>query len=177
MAELSTVARPYAEALFQVARAGSLAAWSDLIDELAAVAANADMQAAITDPQLGAEQVYGLFTAVVKTSLSIEAQNFLRTLIANRRLALLPEIAAQYHGLKNTQEGIADAEIVSAFPMADAQVAELVVALEKKFGVKLRAKVAVDASLIGGVRVTVGDEVLDSSVRTRLEQMRVALTA
>ena len=71
-----------------------------------------------------------MFTADVKTSLSIEAQNFLRTLIANRRLALLPEIAAQYHGLKNTQEGIADAEIVSAFPMADAQVAELVVALE-----------------------------------------------
>lgn len=177
MAELSTVARPYAEALFQVARGGDLGRWSELARELATIAGNTQMQAAVADPKLSNEQIYALFTGVLKSSLPAEGQNFVRTLITNGRLTLLPEIVRQFQQLKNAQEGVADADIVSAFPMADAQVAELVGALEKKFGIKLRAKVAVDASLIGGVRVTVGDEVLDSSVRTRLEQMRVALTA
>ncbi len=177
MAEISTVARPYAEALFQVARSGDLARWSEIVTELAGLGGNAQMRAAIDDPKLTDEQIYGLFTGVLKAPLPAEGQNFVRALIANGRLTLLPEIARQFRQLKNAQEGVADADIVSAFPMPDAQVAELIGALEKKFGIKLRAKVAVDSSLIGGVRVTVGDEVLDSTVRTRLEQMRVALTA
>lgn len=177
MAEISTVARPYAEALFQVARGGDLARWSEIVTELAGLGGNAQMRAAIDDPKLTDEQIYTLFTGVLKAPLPAEGQNFVRALIANGRLTLLPEIARQFRQLKNAQEGVADADIVSAFPMPDAQVAELIGALEKKFGIKLRAKVAVDSSLIGGVRVTVGDEVLDSTVRTRLEQMRVALTA
>lgn len=177
MAEISTVARPYAEALFQVARAGDLARWSATVTELAGIGGNAQMRTAIDDPKITDEQIFGLFTGLLATPLSAEGQNFVRALIANGRLTLLPEIARQFAQLKNAQEGVADADIISAFPMPDAQVAELIGALEKKFGIKLRAKVAVDSSLIGGVRVTVGDEVLDSSVRTRLEQMRVALTA
>jgi len=177
MAEISTLARPYAEALFQVARTENLGAWSELVDEFAQVAGNPDVQAAIADPKLGDEQIYGLFTGVLRAALPAEGQNFIRTLITNNRLVLLPEIAQQFAQLKNAQDGVADADIVSAFPMADGQVAELVAALERKFKIRLRAKVTVDASLIGGVRVTVGDEVLDSTVRTRLEQMRVALTA
>lgn len=177
MAEISTVARPYAEAMFQVARGGDLGRWSEIVTELAGLGGNAQMRAAIDDPKLTDEQIYTLFTGVLKAPLPAEGQNFVRALIANGRLTLLPEIARQFRQLKNAQEGVADADIVSAFPMPDAQVAELIGALEKKFGIKLRAKVAVDSSLIGGVRVTVGDEVLDSSVRTRLEQMRVALTA
>lgn len=177
MAEISTIARPYAEALFQVARSGDLALWSGLVKEMAAIGGNERMRMAIVDPKLSDDQVYGLFTGVLAKPLPTEGQNFVRTLIANGRLALLAEIARQFNQLKNAQEGVADADIVSAFPMVDAQVAELIGALEKKFGVKLRAKVAVDASLIGGVRVTVGDEVLDGTVRTRLEQMRIALTA
>ncbi len=177
MAELSTVARPYAEALFEVARNGDLARWSEVVTELGVLGGNEQVRAAIADPKLTDDQIYGLVTGVLQSQLPTEGQNFVRTLIENSRLALLPEIARQFRELKNAREGVADADIVSAFPMPDAQVAELIGALEKKFGIKLRAKVAVDSSLIGGVRVTVGDEVLDSTVRTRLEQMRVALTA
>ncbi|HEU4622842.1 MAG TPA: F0F1 ATP synthase subunit delta [Burkholderiaceae bacterium] len=177
MAELSTVARPYAEALFQVAKKGDLGAWTQVVSNLALVADDAQMQAAIADPKLDDTQIYGLFTGVLSMELPPEAQNFVRTLVSNSRLALLPEIARQFRHLKNLHEGIADADIASAFPMSDAQVGDLVSALEKKFGVRLRAKVTVDASLLGGVRVTVGDEVLDTTVRARLEQMRAALTA
>ncbi len=95
----------------------------------------------------------------------------------NDRLAALPEIARQFRVLKNESEGVADCLIESAFPMSDAQVAELLAALSKKFGLKLKPEVRVDAGLIGGVRVTVGDHVLDTSVKTRLAQMQAALTA
>jgi F-type H+-transporting ATPase subunit delta len=98
-------------------------------------------------------------------------------LVENSRLALLPEIEQQFRELKNAFESTADAQIVSAFPMSDAQVNELLAALEKKFGRKLNASLSVDASLIGGVRVTVGDEVLDSSVSARLQNMQTVLAA
>jgi F-type H+-transporting ATPase subunit delta len=98
-------------------------------------------------------------------------------LAENGRLALLPEIGAQFHVLKNAQEGAADANISSAFALSEAQVKDLTAALEKKFGRKLNPSVTVDQSLIGGVRVVVGDEVLDTSVRAKLQQMHVALAA
>lgn len=177
MAELSTVARPYAEALFQVAKQGDLNAWNDYVNELALVARDPQMQAAMSDPRLDDAQVYETFVGVLKTGLPPEGKNFVRTLITNDRLALMPEIARQFRHLKNLQDGIADATIASAFAMHDEQVANLVAALEKKFNVKLRAHVEVDPALIGGVRVTVGDEVLDTTVRARLDRMRAALTA
>jgi F-type H+-transporting ATPase subunit delta len=105
------------------------------------------------------------------------AQNFVRELIAQGRLQAMPEVAVQFKRLKNAHEGVADAEISSAFPLEAAALNDLVLLLEKKFSIKLRPVVSVDASLIGGVRVKVGDEVLDTSVRARLEQMKTALTA
>ena len=105
------------------------------------------------------------------------AKNLLRTVIDNGRLAALPEIAAQYHALVNARSGVSQATIYSAYPMDDAQRAEVVAALERRFGRKLEASVEVEPELIGGVRVVVGDEVLDTSVKARLEQMKVALTA
>jgi F-type H+-transporting ATPase subunit delta len=98
-------------------------------------------------------------------------------LVDNGRLTLLPEIGAQFHALKNAQEGAADAEISSAFELSDTQVRELIAALEKKFGRKLNPSVSIDKDLIGGVRVVVGDEVLDTSVRARLQQMHAALAS
>jgi F-type H+-transporting ATPase subunit delta len=109
--------------------------------------------------------------------MDAEAKNLLSMLIENGRLSLLHEIEQQFHELKNAFESTADAQIISAFPMADEQVRDLVVALEKKFGRKLIASVSVDAALIGGVRVTVGDEVLDTSVSARLAHMQTALAA
>jgi F-type H+-transporting ATPase subunit delta len=105
------------------------------------------------------------------------AQNFLKTVIENGRLSVLPEIAAQFRALKNAQGGSLDAVIFSAFEIDSAELATLAAALEKRFNRKLNVSVELQADLIGGIRVVVGDEVLDSSVKARLEQMKVALTS
>lgn len=177
MAELSTIARPYAEALFQVAKQGDLTAWTTLVDEMAALAGHADMRALMLDPKVTDEQLYQVFTGVMKTPLQQYAQNFLRELITQGRLVAMPEVAAQFKRLKNAHQGVADAEIYSAFALDGAALNDLVASLEKKFRIKLRPVVTVDPNLIGGVRVKVGDEVLDTSVRARLEQMKTALMA
>lgn len=177
MAELATVARPYAEAVFRVAQTGDMAAWSTLVSELAQVGANPDVQDFARNPNVTEAQVADAFASLVKTPMTAEAKNFVNMLIENGRVSLLPEIGAQFAVLKNAQEGAADAEIVSAFEISAAQVADLVKTLEKKFGRKLNPTVTVDPSLIGGVRVVVGDEVLDTSVRAKLQRMNVALTS
>jgi F-type H+-transporting ATPase subunit delta len=104
-------------------------------------------------------------------------RNFLRTVIDNGRLAALPVVASQFHELASRSQGVAEASVESAFPMDAAQLNELLVSLEKRFGQKLTATVHIEPSLIGGVRVTVGDEVLDTSVRARLDRMKTTLTA
>ena len=177
MAELATVARPYAEALFRVAQTGDMAAWSELVSQLAQVGANPDVQAFAANPKLSNAELVATLTSLVKAPVTPEATNFLTMLAENGRIALLPEIGTQFQVLKNAQLGAADAHIASAFALSDAQVAELVGVLEKKFGRKLNPSVTVDPSLIGGVRVLVGDEVLDTSVRAKLQQMHVALTS
>ena len=179
MAELATIARPYAEALFGVAEAGDIAAWSTLVQELAQVARLPEVLSVATNPKVSRAQVSDLMLAAVKSTLkdNAPAKNFVQMLVDNHRLPLLPEIATQFEELKNAREGAADALIVSAFPLEGAQLNDLVASLDRKFKRKLKPTVQVDSSLIGGVRVTVGDEVLDASVRARLASMQTALTA
>ena len=176
MAELSTIARPYAVALFDAAK-GNAASWLPLLEELAQVASHPQVASVVADPKLGNAQIAALIGGLLKSKLPNELATFLDTLIDNQRLAALPEIARQFRALKNAAEGTADCVIESAFPLNDGQVADLVGAMSKKFGLKLKPEVRVDASLIGGVRVSVGDHVLDTSVKTRLAQMQAALTA
>lgn len=176
MAELATIARPYAEALFQATKSdlnGALV-W---VEELAAIAADPGLQQFAGNPRVTTKQVFDLMTGVAKTALPDQAKNFLRTVIENGRLNALPEIAAQFRALKNAQGGSADALVYSAFPIDGAALTDLSATLEKRFGRKLNVKVELDKELIGGIRVVVGDEVLDTSVKARLEQMKVALTA
>lgn len=179
MAELATIARPYAEALFDVAKTGDLSQWSDYVNELAAFAAQPELLSVAGNPKVSREQLYTLIVSLSKSPLASDAhaQNFVRAVLENHRLDVLPEVAVQFDALKNAQEGAADVVIDSAFPLDGQPLAELVTTLERKFGRKLKPHVNVDASLIGGVRVTVGDEVLDTSVRARLAQMQVALAA
>lgn len=174
MAELATIARPYAEALF---KAGGDTQTVQQLNALAAVAGDAQLRQFADNPKASAEQVYDLITSVANQALSPAVQNFLRTVIDNGRLAALPEIAAQFHALVNARSGVSDATVYSAFPIDDATLSDLVMALERRFGRKLNPSVWIDPGLIGGVRVVVGDEVLDTSVKARLEQMKVALTA
>lgn len=181
MAETSTIARPYAEALFRVAMedggSASLAAWSDQVANLAAVAADPDMHQLIGDPRVTPDQLYGVFAGALGDKPSAHVENFVRTLIDNDRLGVMPEIGDQFTQLVDAQQGSAEAKITSAFAMSDSDVTDLVAALEKKFAIKLKPAVTIDSSLIGGVRVVVGDRVLDTSVRSRLDAMRAALVA
>jgi len=177
MAELATVARPYAEALYRVAQSGDMTAWSAVTAELGQIGANSELQAFAANPKVTAAQLADTIASLVKSPLNAEAKNFIAMLAENGRVNLLPEIAAQFAALKNANEGAADADIVSAFAISGDQLAQLVATLEKKFGRKLNPTVTVDESLIGGVRVVVGDEVLDTSVRAKLQQMHVALVS
>ena len=176
MAEIATIARPYAEALFKAVGedAASTSVW---LDALAAVAANDQLRQFADSPKATANQVYDLLTAVAKVQLPTAGQNFLRAVIDNGRLAALPEIARQFQVLKNTRQGTSDAVVYSAFAIDAAALADLSGVLEKRFARKLNLRVEVQSDLIGGIRVVVGDEVLDTSVKARLEQMKVALTA
>ena len=177
MAEIATLARPYAEALFQVAIKGDVKQIAADVDAAAAVVADAQFLQFADNPKATPEQVMDVITGVVKTPLGDTTKNLLMTVIANGRLTALTEIAAQFHTLVNERSGSSDALIFSAFDIAEAQLASLVTALEKRFGRKLNASVQIEPALIGGVRVVVGDEVLDTSVKARLEQMKVALAA
>jgi F-type H+-transporting ATPase subunit delta len=176
MAELATIARPYAEALYQSAQ-GDLNGTALWVDALAAVAGNAQLLQFADSPKVTDQQVFDVVVDVAKVPLPENGKNFLRTVIENGRLAALPEIATQFRALKNAQSGSSDAVVYSAFPIPADSLGGVAGALEKRFGRKLNVTVQEDPSLIGGIRVVVGDEVLDTSVKARLEQMKVALTA
>jgi F-type H+-transporting ATPase subunit delta len=176
MAELATIARPYAEALFKACRT-DLAATAVWLDELAAIAANDQLLQFAHGPKVTAQQTFDVVSGVAKTALPEKAKNFLRVLIDNSRLNALPEIAVQFRALKNAQIGSSDAVVYSAFALDGAALAELAKTLEQRFKRKLNVQVEIEPALIGGVRVVVGDEVLDTSVKARLEQMKVALIA
>jgi F-type H+-transporting ATPase subunit delta len=176
MAELATIARPYADALYK-ASLSDLSAAAVWVEELKNIASNSQLQQFADRPNVSDDQVFDVIAGVVKTTLPAMAKNFLRTLIENGRLNVLPEIAQQFRALKNAQGGSSDAVVYSAFAIDSAAQGDLTAALEKRFGRKLNVSVELQPDLIGGIRVVVGDEVLDSSVKSRLEQMKVALTS
>ena len=176
MAELATIARPYAEALFKASSSdlNAAAVWVDALNE---IAKNPQLQQFSGDPNVTAAQVFDVIAGVARVALPEMAKNFLRTVIENGRLSALPEIAAQFRALKNAQSGSSDAVVYSAFEIDSVALAEVSATLEKRFGRKLNVSVQLQPELIGGIRVVVGDEVLDASVKARLEQMKMALSA
>jgi F-type H+-transporting ATPase subunit delta len=187
MAELSTIARPYAEALFAAARAGTdgkvlagagvSAQWAPAVDAIAALVSDPVAAESLSNPALSDARRFELIAAVAGQSLPAPVAELLKLILENGRIAAFPEVAGQFHALRNAAEGSADCIIESAFAMSAADVAGLVSALAKKFPLKLKPEVRLNPALIGGVRVTVGDRVLDSSVRARLDAMQARLTA
>jgi F-type H+-transporting ATPase subunit delta len=175
MAELATIARPYAEALFKAVGSDDAQAFATQIEAVGQVAGNEQLRQFADSPKAEPAQVFELLSGVAKLTLAPKIANLLRTVIDNGRVAVLPEIAAQFRVLVNRSSGVSDATITSAFALDAAQFADTVAVLEKRFGRKLNATVVVDPALIGGIRVVVGDEVLDVSVSARLEQMKLAL--
>ncbi len=178
MAELTTIARPYAEAAFQIASdASALPVWSQMLRLVSGIVADPRVSSALDNPQLGTGDKEALLLSIVGDRLNPLGRNFVRVLIEADRLAVLPEIAMLFESLKDAADGLAKARIDSAFPLSDAQVAEITAALEKHFGKKIEATVNVEPSLIGGARITVGDTVIDGSVQSKLQAMAIQLRA
>jgi F-type H+-transporting ATPase subunit delta len=175
MAENLTLARPYADAAFSLAKAGNaLGPWSVALDRMAAVVIDPQMQSCIGNPRLTASQIFGFFTDVVG-KLTTEQKNFVQVLIDNDRLGVLPEIRELFVELKNGFEGVKDAEIESAFPIDNATLAQLTADLETRYRCKIKSTITINPDLIGGVRIAIGDQVIDASVRGKLAVMATAL--
>lgn len=177
MAEPVTIARPYAEAVFKLAREhNALAKWSDALANLDAVVGDSRVQAIIGDPNVSAQQLEELVLGVIGGGLEGVARNFVQVLVQNGRLELTPHIRGLYESLRREHEGVLEANVISALPISDEQVKVLVAALEAKFKRRITTRVEVDPQLIGGVKIVVGDKVIDATVRGRLDAMAAALT-
>jgi F-type H+-transporting ATPase subunit delta len=175
MAEIATIARPYAEAAFRLARERqALAAWSDALGRLSQLAGNPAAAALIGNPNVAAADVEDLFRSA--GAGDAELANMIHLMSENGRLACLPEVSAQFDAMKRGEEGVKEGVIYSAFPLDDTQVQNLKTVLEGRFG-RLQLSVVVSPDLIGGVKVVVGDQVLDTSVSGKLAAMRAALNS
>ncbi|HAT38734.1 F0F1 ATP synthase subunit delta [Polynucleobacter necessarius] len=178
MAELATIARPYAEALFQSVKPTELAAILEQLNELAQLAVLPEVAGLSNNPKVSADDLTKLLSRMVKTKLDGKVTSFLSLVNQRHRLAAIPEIASQFESMKNKREGAADVMITSAFPIEGSALNDLLSGLKKRFGCKdLRPTIQIDPALIGGVRIQVGDEVMDSSVKARLAQMQASLGA
>lgn len=178
MSELSTLARPYAEAVFRLAQGESdLAGWSSRIATLAAIVSDAQVARLIADPAVSAERVAGLVIEVAGDGLGERGGNFVKVLAESDRLSLLPEIGTQFETLKASAEGTLEATITSAQELTQAQIDDLVAGLKARFSRAVNVQVAVDPELIGGAVIAIGDQVIDGSVKGRLQRMAFALQA
>jgi F-type H+-transporting ATPase subunit delta len=172
MAEPITVARPYAEAAYALAREGNaLPVWAEMLRIATAVGSDPQVRAALDNPKLAAAEKEALFLSVVGDKLDPGGRNFIRVLIEADRIGLLPEIRTLFDALKDEADGVARAQIISAFPIDDVQLSALRKGLERRFGKKIEATVSVDSALIGGAKIIVGDTVIDASVQGELQTM------
>ena len=172
MAELTTIARPYAEAIFK--RAGEtkrFPAWSDALQLMATIACDETMAEVIAGAQLSKTQVADIFNEVAGDKLDQEGKNLVKLLAENGRLSLLPEIAAMYEIQRAEAEGSIDAEIISAYAVSEAQRSKVSESLKQRLGREINLSVTIDESLVGGVIIRAGDMVIDGSVRGKLEKL------
>jgi len=178
MAELTTIARPYAEAAFALARDGNaLPVWSEMLRLTGAVVADPRVAQALDNPALDTPAKESLLLSICGDKLTPGGRNFVRVLIEADLITLLPEIQVMFDALKDSADGVAKATIETAFPLDNVELEELKAALEKRFGKKIEAAVVVKPALIGGARVTVGDTVIDGSVQEQLRAMAAQLRA
>ncbi|MDR2219653.1 MAG: F0F1 ATP synthase subunit delta [Methylobacillus sp.] len=176
MAEAVTIARPYAVAVFRLAREkNTLAKWSDMLALAGAVVANPQIHEVIDDPRFESAEIERLMQKICGDKLNAEGGNLIKLLIEYGRLALLPEIAHIYEELKAQDEGTLEAEITASAALTDVQVQTLVDRLQKKFGKKVEASVHVDPEIIGGIKIVIGDTVIDASVRGQLQNLAYTL--
>lgn len=178
MAEISTIARPYAVAAYKLGREQkALGKWSEMLGFAAAVSNDAQIKAYIQDPKVVSSDLQTTFLKVCGDQLNENGQNLVKVLVEYGRLSILPEISSAFEALKAQDEGSLDAQIVAAAKPSAAEVKDLVKRLETKFGKKIEASVSVDPELIGGIKIIVGDTVIDASVKGQLQNLAYTLTA
>ncbi|WP_211830652.1 F0F1 ATP synthase subunit delta [Kistimonas asteriae] len=176
--ELTTCARPYAKAAYEVASENSaLQSWSDMLRTSAAVSENDKIRRVLSSPVLTSREQADEFIRVCGDSLDKTGQNFIRTLADNKRITLLPQIADLFDRLKAEQERTADVEVISAFALKPEQLDRLAEKLRNRLGREVKLRTTVDDSLIGGVVIRADDMVIDGSVRARLAKLADAMNS
>ena len=176
MAELTTLARPYAKAAFEHAQAHQqLANWSAMLGLAAAVSLDDTMQRVLKAPRLTSTEKATTFNEVCGDKFDAQAQNFIRVIAENDRLALLPDIFALFELYKAEQEKSIDVDVTSAFALSDEQQDKLAKVLSARLGREVCLHAAEDATLIGGVLIRAGDLVIDGSVRGKIAKLAEAL--
>lgn len=176
MSELTTAARPYAKAVFEMAKeAGGLTQWSAQLAAMSAVVAAEGSASLLSHPRMTKEQKAQAFADIAGSAIDVQGQNLLKVLAENDRFALLPEIAVLFEQFKAEAEGAVDAEITSAMDMTDDQRQAIAAALQKRLGREVKLVTKIDPSLMGGAIIRAGDLVIDGSIQSRLKDMKAAL--
>ena len=177
MSELTTAARPYARAVFEMANEeGELAEWSELLVFMGAVASNEDVQALLASPKMAKQVGADAFVKLCGNKLNEKAENLVNMLAENERLSLLPEMSVIYEALKDEAEGSIEALVIAAKKLTQAEEKSMATALKKRLGRDVKLKVSVDESLLGGAIIRAGDLVMDGSLKGRLDKMTNMMT-
>ncbi len=177
MSELTTTARPYARAAFDIAKAnGEQEKWTEMLTFMAVVAYDPNMRAVLDSPRLSQQQAAELFISVCEEQIDVRGKNFIKLLAENDRISLLPEIAALYQHYRAEAEGTVDAEVISASDVSESQLSKIAASLKQRLGKEVHLTSKIDESLIGGAIIRAGDLVIDGSVRGRLNKLSTALT-
>lgn len=172
MSELSTAARPYAKAVFELAtEENSQQKWSDALAALELIVSDENMAKAIENPNITREQMAEFVIGVAGDALDEKAQNLVKLLSENGRLPVVPELKALFESLNSESKGSIDATVVSAMELTKEQEKKLAASLTKKLGKDVKLICSVDESLMGGVVVKAGDLVIDGSLKGRLEKL------
>jgi F-type H+-transporting ATPase subunit delta len=170
--EISSIARPYAEAVFaHASENGRLDLWSEMLSFMATAIADDAMKMVIGNPAIDQASLTELLLDIGGGRLSDECQNLIKLLVINKKVPALPEIAAQFEALKNQSEGAINVVITSAFEMKPAQEKLIADALKKKFSREVNVRNEIDENLIGGIRIKAGDMVIDGSIKGQLHKL------
>ena len=178
MAEISTIGRPYAVAIFNLAKEEkTLSVWSDMLSLISGVVENADVNSFINDSKVLDADREKILLDICGDKIDTSGKNLIKLLVENKRLLILSVITALFEELKDKDEGVIEAEIIMAEQPDKKLVTNLLQSLEKRFEKKIEGKVVIDKSIVGGTKIIVGDTVIDASVRGQLDNLAYTLKA
>jgi F-type H+-transporting ATPase subunit delta len=176
MAEVISVARPYAVAAFdEAAKLGEVKSWSELLRAMAEAAVHPEVSALISNPRVTKSQLEDVMLALVGGNAAPAIRNFVKVLAENQRLALLPEIAAMFEAMRAEAERSIDVEVTSAFDLDEAQKQKIAASMKERMGREVKLSCKTDRDLLGGVIIRAGDKVIDGSARAKLAELATAL--